>query len=123
MHDHGALRKLMCLCDVIFYLPNQNRFNAIRWFLQEKRLRERLTDLYLAVNVYGKTNPKSDNAKIFSSLEPSSLESAVTFAGSPLQEGAAEETFEWLRDIRYFCNVIIFRVYSIHHIFIHIKVI
>ena len=69
----------MCMCDVVLCLPNQNKFNAIRWFLQERRLRERLTDLYLAINVYGKADPKRSNARIFSNLELSSLESDVTF--------------------------------------------
>ena len=100
MHDHGTTRKLMCLCDVIFCLPNQSSFNAIRWFLQEKRLRERLTDLYLAINVYRVHN--RSNAEIFSNLELSSLESDVTFFGNFLQKGAAEDTLDWLRNLRHF---------------------
>ena len=89
----------MSLCDVVFCLPNQNRFNPIRWFLQEKRLREKLTEIYLAVNVY--RDPHS-NAKIFSNLDTSSLESNITFFGSPLQKGAAEDIFEWLKDLKDF---------------------
>jgi len=42
------------------------------------------------------------NAEIFSNLELSSLESDVTFFGNFLQKGAAEDTLDWLRNLRHF---------------------